>query len=140
MNLYSFAKAYSSKADDELLALAAEPDSLVEEARRVLEVELRRRNLERPLRVGVGPTLARSGSNAKMRRPLHFASGVAVFLVSTLWSVALFGEFVHANRYGLLTLRNSSLLAGLFSIVTVLSFVGAYLLVISAIKSKPSVS
>jgi hypothetical protein len=44
-----------------------------------------------------------------------------MFLVSTLWNVALFGAFVHANRYGLLTLHNSSLLAGIFSIVTVLS-------------------
>ena len=36
---------YSSKTDDELLALAADLDSLVDEARPVLADELRRRNL-----------------------------------------------------------------------------------------------
>ena len=45
----SFAKVYSSKSDDELLALAVDPGSLVEEANRALEAELERRNLEKPL-------------------------------------------------------------------------------------------
>lgn len=41
----SLVEHYSSKTDDELLALAANPDSLVEEARPILADELRRRNL-----------------------------------------------------------------------------------------------
>ena len=42
----SLVQHYSSKTDDELLALAANPDSLVEEARPLLADELRRRNLD----------------------------------------------------------------------------------------------
>lgn len=41
----SLVQLYSSKTDDELLALAANLDSLVEEARPVLADELHRRNL-----------------------------------------------------------------------------------------------
>ena len=136
----SFTLAYSSKSDYELLALAAERDSLVEEARRVLNIELRRRNLEGPLPVSAGPTVAGPESHAGIKGPLQLASGVAVFLVSAFWSLAIFGAFVHANRYGLLTVRNSSLLAGLFSLITVLSFVGAFLLILGAIKSKQPAS
>ena len=45
MQLDSLALFYASKTDDELLALAADLDSLVDEARPVLTDELRRRNL-----------------------------------------------------------------------------------------------
>jgi hypothetical protein len=41
----SFAESYSSKTDDELIALAADPDALLEEARPILAEELRRRNI-----------------------------------------------------------------------------------------------
>ena len=41
----SLLQLYSSKTDDELLALAANLDSLVEDARPILADELRRRNL-----------------------------------------------------------------------------------------------
>lgn len=43
------AELYSSKTDDELLTLAADPYSLVEEARPILADELRRRNLAQPI-------------------------------------------------------------------------------------------
>jgi hypothetical protein len=42
---HSLAQLYSSKTDDELLALAADTNSLVEEARPILASEIRRRNL-----------------------------------------------------------------------------------------------
>ncbi len=45
VQLDSFAQLYSSKTDDELIALAADLDSIVDEARPVLADELRRRNL-----------------------------------------------------------------------------------------------
>lgn len=45
MQLGSLAQLYSSKTDDELLLLAADPNSLVEEARPILVEELRRRAL-----------------------------------------------------------------------------------------------
>lgn len=45
MQLHALAHFYSSKTDDELIALAADLDSLVDEARPVLADELRRRNL-----------------------------------------------------------------------------------------------
>jgi hypothetical protein len=41
----SLAEIYSSKTDDELVALAADPDALVDEARPVLADELLRRNI-----------------------------------------------------------------------------------------------
>lgn len=46
MRLDSLEKLYSFKTDDELLALAVNPESLVDEARCVLSEELRRRNLD----------------------------------------------------------------------------------------------
>jgi hypothetical protein len=45
VKLDSFVQLYSSKTDDELLALASSPDSLVDEARPILADELRRRDL-----------------------------------------------------------------------------------------------
>jgi hypothetical protein len=48
VQLDSLALFYASKTDDELLALAADVDSLVDEARLVLTDELRRRNLTSP--------------------------------------------------------------------------------------------
>jgi hypothetical protein len=45
VQLDTLAQVYASKSDQELLALAADPNSLVEEARVVLEGEMRRRNL-----------------------------------------------------------------------------------------------
>jgi hypothetical protein len=45
VQLDSLAQLYSSKTDDELLWLAADPNSLVEEARPILAEELRRRAL-----------------------------------------------------------------------------------------------
>jgi hypothetical protein len=43
------AQLYSSKTDDELLTLAADPYSLVDEARPILADELHRRNLAQPI-------------------------------------------------------------------------------------------
>jgi hypothetical protein len=44
----SLAQTYSSKSDEELLSLAADPQSLTEEARRILAEELGRRGLSAP--------------------------------------------------------------------------------------------
>ncbi len=132
----SFAKVYSSKSDDELLALSSDPDSLVEEANRVLEAELERRNLERPSPLSearLGPP--RSESRLGVWRTLHVASGVAVFLMSAFCGLALFAAFSHAIRQHLLTTRNYWVF-GLSSLVTALSFLGTYLLVIDGMKSK----
>ncbi len=110
----SFTQAYASKSDYELLALAAERDSLVDEARRALDAEIQRRNLEAPAPLITEPVVGRPESHASIRRPLHLASGIAVFLMSAFWSLAVIGSFVHAYRYRLLTVRNFSLLAGFF--------------------------
>lgn len=49
----SFAQSYSSKTDEELLALVAERDFLVEEARAVLASEIERRNLTNPVQQAI---------------------------------------------------------------------------------------
>lgn len=132
----SFTQAYSAKSDYELLALAAERDSLVDEARQVLEAELRRRDLDGPSPVSASPSFTESQSFVGIKRPLHLASGVAVFLISAFWALVIVGAFVRVQRYQSLTVRNFSLLAGFFSLLTMLSFIGAYLLITGAIKSK----
>ena len=136
MKLDSLARLYSSKSDDELLALAAEPESLVEEARRSLEFELRQRNLEKPSPSSVGSTVARPEPPSGITRPLRFASGIAVFLVSVFFGAVSHGAFLYDHRLHLLTPGKFSFLLSLASIVTVLSFVGAYLLVVGAVRSK----
>jgi hypothetical protein len=133
----SFAQVYSSKPDDELLALAADPDCLVEEARRILEAELGRRNLERPVPLGgerSGPT--RVETRWGVWRILRIASGLASFVTSALVAVMLFGAFSYAHRYHRLTPPNFLELAILFSVITALSLVGAGLLIVGAVKSK----
>ena len=80
--------------------------------------------------------LARPEPPSGIMRPLRFASGIAVFLVSAFCGAASYGAFLYDHRLHLLTPGNFSFLLGLVSIVTVLSFVGAYLLVVGAIKSK----
>jgi hypothetical protein len=79
----SLTQLYSSKTDEELLALAAEHDSLIEEARSVLAGELQRRKLPS----GAGTTIAvpqpllPSGSLFTTR-----AKWVGLWLVNTLIS------------------------------------------------------
>jgi hypothetical protein len=133
----SFAQVYSSKPDDELLALAADPDCLVEEARRILEAELERRNLERrfPLSPGCSRP-ARVESRWSLWRILRLASGLASFVTSALVAVMLFGAFSYAHRYHRLTPPNFLKLAFLFFVITALSLVGAGLLIVGAVKSK----
>lgn len=86
MQVSDLIRVYSSKTDDELLELAASRDSLLEEARSILEDELRRRDL-----VGKpAPTEAErhvpSQLDAAARKFLH---PVGVFLLNLI--VAVFG-------------------------------------------------
>jgi hypothetical protein len=132
----SFAQVYSSKPDDELLALAADPDCLVEEARRILEAELERRNLERPVPLGGERSRPIRVASWGLWRILRLASGLASFVTSALVAVMLFGAFSYVHRHHRLTPRNFLELAILFSVITTLSLVGAGLLIVSAVKSK----
>jgi hypothetical protein len=132
----SFAQVYSCKPDDELLGLAADPDSLVEEARRMLEAELERRNLERPFPLGGERSRPIRVASWGLWRILRLASGLASFVTSALVAVMLFGAFSYVHRYHRLTPRNFLELAILFSVITALSLVGAGLLIVSAVKSK----
>jgi hypothetical protein len=79
-------QVYSSKTDDELLALAASRDSLVEEARPILEGELRRRSL-----VGQPIPTETEHHNPSFRDTAvgKFLRTVGVFLLNLL--VAVFG-------------------------------------------------
>jgi len=79
-------KVYSSKTDDELLALAAGRDSLLEEARPILEDELRRRSL-----VGQPIPTETEHHNPSLRDTAvgKFLRTVGVFLLNFL--VAVFG-------------------------------------------------
>lgn len=89
MQLESLAQLYSSKTDDELIALAADRDSLLEGAQRILIDELRRRNLlEKPLTESasfdaLGPSAAR---NVAYRSRIRW---LGLWLVNTL--VATYG-------------------------------------------------
>jgi hypothetical protein len=132
----SFAIVYSSKSDDELLTLAANPDSLVEEANRALDAEMERRNLEKPSSLSEECSrVTQSEWRWASRGVLHIASAVAVFLTSTLMGITFVGAFSYANRYRRLTSQNFWVLAVLFTIIIALSLVGSGLLVAAAIKS-----
>jgi hypothetical protein len=132
----SFAIVYSSKSDGELLALADDPNSLVEEATRALDAELERRNLERPLTVSEEcPRVTHSESHWNVWKVLQIASGVAVFLTSALIGAAFVGAFSYVSRYRRVTSENFWFLTVLFTIIVTLSFLGSGLLVVSAIKS-----
>ena len=86
MQLDSFVELYSSKTDDELLALASSPESLVEEARPILADELRRRNLV------VQPGTAEvehQTSNLRNTAVGKFFRAVGTFLLNV--AIAVFG-------------------------------------------------
>lgn len=78
---------YSSKTDDELLALAANPSSLVEEAQLVLATELRRRNLAVLI-----PTSITSQSPHRNRPVANFSRTVGSLLLNL--AIAVFGTAI----------------------------------------------
>lgn len=95
MRFDSLEQLYSSKTDDELLALAADQESLLDEARPILGKEIRRRNLVAPLptevqsnAAGLGESTIGSFGRAFGAYWLNIAVavfGTAVF-ESLLWS------------------------------------------------------
>jgi hypothetical protein len=84
----SLAQLYSSKTDDELLLLAADPESLVEEARPILAEELRRRNLASSDAKAIDDKVPALSELA----PVRIARGVVVFLLNL--ANAIFGTAV----------------------------------------------
>lgn len=84
--LPDLAQQYSCKTDDELLALAANPDSLVEEARPILADELRRRNLAtQPTQIAVEYLASTPGGTAVAK----FFRTAGVFLLNL--AIAILG-------------------------------------------------
>jgi hypothetical protein len=98
----SLAKIYLSKSDDELLSLAADPDSLVEEARPILTEELGRRGLTVAPVPAVVESQARnlwSGAVGKVTRSA--GDYLLCFALAVLGSNAILQEInpiVHAHR------------------------------------------
>jgi hypothetical protein len=79
-----WAKTYAAMDDGELVALAAESDELVEEARNALWSELQRRGLEQEAAAAYNPRPRRP---APLLRPTDSLATVAVF--TKLWEAAL---------------------------------------------------
>jgi hypothetical protein len=71
-----------------------------------------------------------------MNRALRLLSGLAVFLLSTICGLVVFGAVRYDRRMQLLTTANLVFTVGLCSVVIGLSFVGVYLLVRDGLKSK----
>jgi hypothetical protein len=69
-----------------------------------------------------------------MNRPLRAASGIAVFLMTLLLGMTLWGAFYYDRR--VLTVRNFVVLGIGFSLVVILSLVASYFLISDAVKSK----
>ena len=134
MRRQTLERVYSSKTDEELQVLAADADSLIEEARHALRDEFRRRNLPEPSPPGVSEAPLTTKASWKIRRPLHLASGAAVLLTSTMCGLSLFVAF-HSPAFRRLGPQNLVLTLGILSVVTILSFTGACLLLITAIRS-----
>ena len=89
----SLEEVYSSKSDDELLALAGQEASLREEAKTILADELRRRNLNGHsiTTIGAGePT-----TSTTLKRALSQAKWLGLWLVTTL--IATFGTLINVG-------------------------------------------
>jgi hypothetical protein len=100
----SLKQLYSSKTDDELLVLAADPASLVEEAHSALADELQRRNLaDLPLPVGVEAGTASAALLTQGSPFIVRAKWVGLWLLNTL--VATLGVVA---TVGLLTYSTQS--------------------------------
>jgi hypothetical protein len=69
-----------------------------------------------------------------MNRPLRAASGLAVFLMTVFLVVMIDSTFIFQS--GVLTTRNFIVLGTSCAVITILSFVAAYLLISDAVKSK----
>jgi hypothetical protein len=82
----SLAEVYSSKSDDELIALAGDADALVDEARPVLADELRRRNIT----VKLSATERSTPRNNS--RVLKFLRLVGTFVLNLV--IAIFGTAI----------------------------------------------
>ena len=71
-----------------------------------------------------------------MNRSLRAASGAAVFLITTFCGAAICGALFYDRHLRLFGIGTFVFAVALVAIVTVLSFVGAYLLIADSIKSK----
>jgi hypothetical protein len=80
----SLADTYSAKTDEELIALATDPDSLLEEARTVLADELRRRNIA--VMKSSDPQKTSAPRNTAINKSLRFLGAFALNL-----AIAIFG-------------------------------------------------
>jgi hypothetical protein len=76
----SLAETYSSKSDDELIALATDSDALLDEARPVLAEELRRRNITLRGAASAKPKTSR-GRNTRAGRLFRVAGGFTLNLL-----------------------------------------------------------
>jgi len=99
----SLVEVYLSKSDDELLSLAADPDSLIEEARPILAEELGRRGLmvaPPPAVVENQPPDFWSSAVGKFFRAV--GDYLLCFAIAILGSNAILGEInpiIHTNSY-----------------------------------------
>ena len=94
------AHIYSSKTDDELLVLAADPGSLLETAQRALADELRRRNLVVSNRVDIGDAIPDSLSSctAYLVRAKWVGLWLLNTLIATLGVAITAGFFTYSSR------------------------------------------
>ncbi len=88
----SLEEVYSSKSDDELLALAEEQASLREEAKQVLADELQRRNLNGYAPI---PSVTESAESTTFKKVLPRAKWVGLWLVTTL--IATLGTAINVG-------------------------------------------
>jgi hypothetical protein len=98
----SLVQVYVSKSDDELLSLAADPDSLIEQARPILAEELGRRGLAAPAPAVVEsqPPDFWSSAAGKFVRPV--GDYLLCFATAILGSNAILGEInpiVHTHSF-----------------------------------------
>jgi hypothetical protein len=97
VQLGSLAQLYSSKSDDELLWLAADPDSLVEQARPILAEELRRRALViQPALRTVGEQAPNLSSTAAVK-PIRTFFAFLLNLATAIFGTALLESFILPN-------------------------------------------
>jgi hypothetical protein len=87
VDVHSLAATYSSKTDDELLALAADIDSLFPDARPILESEIRRRNLLVPPKKDISPS-----TKLQHARVVRFFRDVGEFLLNFV--IAIIGTAI----------------------------------------------
>jgi hypothetical protein len=75
-----------------------------------------------------------------MNRPLRLSSGIAVFLITSFCGAAFVGAFIYDRRMKLIPTHNLVFLGASLTIVTLLSLVGACLLIVDGVKAKPASS